>query len=241
MAGPAPLFRQIHQLRSYAHTLKEQLDRLPRQLKAQHARRDAAQAALTASQERVKHLKVEVTTKEKQLGSKGEAIERYETQLANIQSKKEFDAKQLEIAFTRTEVGKLEDEILQAMTDGEEEATKLPDLEKTLAAVKAEVAKFEAEVAPRRDLWQSELTTTLAKLKEIEPGVPKAVRAVYDRTVASLGHDGFASVRGRTCGGCQGELTHQARNDLEDDLFVMCRSCGRILYLAEGELKPAEG
>src|SRR4051794_38442842 len=122
MAGPAPLFRQIHQLRSYAHALKEQLDRLPRQLKAQHARRDAAQAALTASQERVKHLKVEVTTKEKQLASKGEAIARYEAQLANLQSKKEYDAKQLEIAFTKTEVGKMEDEILQAMTDGEEEA-----------------------------------------------------------------------------------------------------------------------
>jgi len=239
MAGPAPLFRQIHQLRSYAHALKEQLDRLPRQLKAQHARRSAAQAALTASQEKVKHLKVEATTKEKTLKSKLQTIDRYREQLANLQVKKEYDAKQLEIAFATTECGKLEDEILQAMTDGEEEANRIPELEKTLATVTAEVAKFEADVAPRRAMWEGELAAARAKLKEIEPGVPKANRAAFDKTVASMGHDGFASVRGRNCEGCQGEIPQQVRNDLEDDLFVMCRSCGRILYLAEGE-KPAE-
>lgn len=240
MAGPAPLFREIHRLRSYAHSLEEQLGRLPRQLKAQHARLSAAQAALTASQERVKHLKVEATTKEKTLKSKHQTIERYEGQLASIQTRKEYDAKKLEIAFAQTECGKLEDEILQAMTDAEEEAAKVPDLEKTLAAVKVDVAKFEADVAPKQTLWTAERAATLAKLKEVEPGVPKAVRAAYDKTVASMGHDGFAPVIGRTCGGCQAELTHQVRNDLEDDLFVMCRSCGRILYLAEGERPAAE-
>ncbi|MGL4551146.1 MAG: zinc ribbon domain-containing protein [Gemmataceae bacterium] len=238
MAGPAPLFREVHRLRSYAHALKEQLDRLPRQLKAQHARRDAAQAALSASQDRVKHLKVEATTKEKTLKSKNDAVGRFEGQLASMQSKKEFDAKQLEIAFAKAECGKLEDEILQAMTDGEEEAKRTPELDKALAAVKADVAKFEADVAPRKELWQKELAATLAKLKEIEPGVPKANRAVFDKTVASMGHDGFAAVRERTCGGCQGELTQQARNELEDEQFVMCRSCGRILYLSAGE-RPA--
>ncbi|NBO91135.1 MAG: hypothetical protein EBV06_02280 [Planctomycetia bacterium] len=233
MAGPASLFREIHRLRSFAHTLKEQLDRLPRQLKAHHARRDAAQAALNASLNRIKHLKVEVATKEKLLKSKGEMVLRYETQLASIQSLKEYEAKRLEIAFAKTEIGKLEDEILQAMTDGEEETTKIPDLEQALAATKADVTKFEAEITPRRELWQSEMANTLVRLKEIEPGVPKLNRAAYDRTVASMGHDGFACVRQRTCGGCQAELPQQVQNELEDELFVMCRFCGRILYLAD--------
>lgn len=231
MAGPAPLFREIHRLRSYAQSLQEQLGRLPRQLKTQYTRRDAAKAALTASQERVKQLKVEVTTKEKTLKSKGESIAKFEAQLASIQSKKEFDARQLEIAFAKTESGKLEDEILQAMTDGEDEAKRTPELEKAFAAVSADVAKFEAEVAPKKGLWDAELAATLAKIKEIEPGVPKAKRASFDRTVSSMGHDGFAGVRGHTCTGCQGEITAQQRNELEDEQFVMCRACGRILYL----------
>lgn len=233
MAGPAPLFREIHRLRSYAHSLREQLNRLPRQLKAQHARLDAAQTAVKTAQERVKHLKVEATTKEKTLKSKAEALAKFEVQLASIQSKKEFDAKQLEIAFAKTESGKLEDEILQALTDGEEEAARIPELEKTLAAVKADVAKFEADMAPKKALWEAEMTSTLAKIKEIEPGVPKVHRASFDRTIESLGHDGFAGIRELTCSGCQGEITQQQRNELEDEQFVMCRSCGRILYLTD--------
>jgi hypothetical protein len=231
MAGPAPLFREIHTLRSYAHSLKEQLDRLPRQLKAQHARKAAAETALKAAQDRVRQLKVEATTKEKTLKTKGELLARHEDQLGGIQSKKEFDAKQLEIAFTKTEISQLEDEILQAMSDGETEAARLPELEKTLATVTAEVAKFEAEVAPKKATWEAEMASTQAKIKELEPGIPKVVRAAYDKTVASMGHDGFAAVREQTCGGCRGEITSQMQNELEDDAFLMCRSCGRILYL----------
>ncbi|MFQ3649997.1 MAG: C4-type zinc ribbon domain-containing protein [Gemmataceae bacterium] len=231
MAGPAPLFREIHALRSYAHSLKEQLDRLPRQLKAQQARQLAAENALKAAQERVRQLKVEATSKEKTLKTKGELLARYEDQLSSIQSKKEFDAKQLEIAFTKTEIAQLEDEILQALSDGETEAARLPELEKALASVSAEVAKFEAELAPKKALWEAELASTQAKLKELEPGIPKNVRAAYDRTVASMGHDGFASVQEQVCGGCRVEITVQMQNELEDDQFVMCRSCGRILYL----------
>jgi predicted nucleic acid-binding Zn-ribbon protein len=234
MVGPAPLFREIHSLRSYAHSLKEQLDRLPRQLKAQHARKATAESALKAAQERVRHLKVEATTKEKTLKSKGEQLSRYEGQLGSIQSKKEFDAKQLEIAFTKTEIAQLEDEILQAMSDGETEAARIPELEKALATVSAEVAKFEVEIAPKRATWEAEMAATQAKIKELELGIPKVIRAAYDKTVASMGHDGFAIVREQTCGGCRGEITSQMQNELEDDAFVMCRSCGRILYLPAG-------
>lgn len=238
MAGPAPLFRDIHRLRSFAHSLKEQLERLPRQHKAQQARLATAQGALTAAQEKIKHLKVEASSKEKALKGKHEQIAKNEGKLNNIQSKKEYDAIQLEIAFAKTECGKLEDEILQALTDAEDETARLPGLEKALAAVKAEVAKFEADMAPKQATWQAELTQAQAKLQEVEPNLPKQVRPTYDRTVKALGHDGFASVKGRTCGGCQADIPAQDRGDLEDDLFVMCRSCGRILYLADGEKAP---
>ena len=33
MAGPSPLFREIHRLRKYAHDLQEKIDRIPRDLK----------------------------------------------------------------------------------------------------------------------------------------------------------------------------------------------------------------
>jgi predicted nucleic acid-binding Zn-ribbon protein len=231
MAGPAPLFRELHRHRSYAHSLKEQLDRLPRQLKAQHARQASAEAAVNACKDRVRQLKVEVATKEKTLKSKVELLGRYEMQLSSIQTRKEYDAKQLEIAFTKTEIGQLEDEILQAMTDVETEAARLPELEATLGTIAAEVAEFEANIAPKKATWEAEYAATQAKIKEVESGIPKAVRPSYDKTINFRGHDGFAEVREQVCGGCRTELTAQLLNQVEDDQFILCQSCGRILYL----------
>jgi predicted nucleic acid-binding Zn-ribbon protein len=88
----------------------------------------------------------------------------------------------------------------------------------------------------KRAAWQTELERAKAKLAEAEPKIPREVRTTYDKTVKSMGHEGFAEVSGRSCGGCQGDITMGDRYKLEGDQFLMC-SCGRILYLPE--TKPA--
>ena len=59
------------------------------------------------------------------------------------------------------------------------------------------------------------------------------MRAQYNRTIDSMGADGLAVVHDRVCENCHTEITVQAYNDLREEKFVSCRSCGRILYLPE--------
>lgn len=232
MAGPAPLFREIHRLRSFIHDLEEQLGRLPRALKARQATLTRHSEALTQAQETIKSLKVTTATNEKSIKSKTEAIARFEGQLGGIQSKKEYDAKQLEIAFAKAEISKLEEGALEAMEQAETLTATLPELEKAVALAREEARQFEAEMEGRRATWQAELGRAKAKLAEAEPKIPRDVRTVYEKAVQSMGHDGFAEVSGRTCGGCQGDITVQDRYQLEAEQFLMC-NCGRILYLPE--------
>jgi predicted nucleic acid-binding Zn-ribbon protein len=231
MAGPMPVFREIHRLRGFIHNLQEQLDRIPRLRKAHQARLAKQEQALREAQEAIRKLKVTASDKEKSLKATNGQITRYEQQVNLVSSKKEFDALQLEIAHARTTCEKLEDEILQALVDVDEKTAQLPGLEKALAQVKDEVAKFEAESAPRQADWAAQQAETRKQLQAAEANVPAELRPQYNRTIASLDHEGMAAVKDRTCTACYTEIIYQDFAALELDAFVICKSCGRILYL----------
>jgi len=117
------------------------------------------------------------------------------------------------------------------MEQGETLTATIPGLEKAAAAAREEVAKFDADMDAKVGLWKAEREQAAAKLAAAEPEVPAQVRQSYAKTIKSMGHDGLAEVDGRTCGGCQADVTQQDRQTLENEAFVMCPNCGRILYL----------
>jgi predicted nucleic acid-binding Zn-ribbon protein len=45
--------------------------------------------------------------------------------------------------------------------------------------------------------------------------------------------DALAAVTNRTCKGCFTELTNQGYLELSQHKFVLCKACGRMIYLAE--------
>jgi predicted nucleic acid-binding Zn-ribbon protein len=73
----------------------------------------------------------------------------------------------------------------------------------------------------------------LAELKDVEASLPAEIRPQYERLVATRGEDGMAAVMNRTCVACYTEITAQMYNDLLAARFVLCKSCGRLLYLPE--------
>jgi predicted nucleic acid-binding Zn-ribbon protein len=239
MSGPAVIFREIHRLRRFAHDLQEQLDRMPRQLKAQQAKVARQEEQLRDAQETIKRLKVAVQKKEGEIKDLAGKIKRYEQQLNEIMSKKEFDALQVEISHARGECQRFEDEALASMEEGEQCMAQLPEVEKGVKQAREELAKFEGEAAGRKTSLTAQLSETLAKLKEVEAEVPADLRPQYNRMVGSKGADALAAVRGQTCSACYTEITAQALHDLQQEMYVTCKSCGRILYLPEGAAPAA--
>jgi hypothetical protein len=233
MPGPAVVFREIHRLRRHAHDLQEQLDRVPRQLKAQQAKVARQEEALKEAQETIRKLKMAMHDKEVTLKSTHTQIAKRRKQFDTVASKKEMDALQAEIAADVAATQRLEDEILTCMTESEEKAAQVPELEKALAQAKKEYAGFEKTVSARQADLTGQLNEALGKLKEVEVNVPPKVLPQYQRIVASLGADALAAVQGRTCAACHSEITAQNYNELLQELFVVCKSCGRILYLPE--------
>jgi predicted nucleic acid-binding Zn-ribbon protein len=233
MSGPAVLFREIHRLRRFAHELQEQIDRLPRQQKIQQTKVARQEESLRQAQDALKHLKVDIHSKEGTLKATHGQIAKYQKQLNGAESKKEYDALQHEISDAKTACARLEEEILEALGQSEEKSAQLPELEKAVRQAKEEQAQFESAMQERLASYQAQLAQTRQQLQEREAVLPANLRAQYERVVAAMGHEALSSVQGQSCAACYTEITAQQYNELQQELFVPCKSCGRILYLPE--------
>jgi predicted nucleic acid-binding Zn-ribbon protein len=233
MSGPATLFREIHRLRRFAHDLQEQIDRLPRQQKAQEAKVTRQEEILHEAHDAIKHLKVEIHAKEVSLKSTHTQIAKHQKQLNEAESKKEYDALQHEINEEKAACLKLEEEILTSMAESEDKTAQLPELEKAVRQAKEEYAKFEAGMQERLTGYRTQREETQKKLEVQETSIPEKLRTQYERIVAAQGPDAMSAVQGRTCAACYTEITAQQYNELQQELSVLCKSCGRFLYLPE--------
>ena len=102
-----------------------------------------------------------------------------------------------------------------------------------MCTAREEYKKFEAGADERTAALVQQMHETQAKLAEIEPGIPDDVRTQYNRMVAGMGADSFAAVVKQNCSACNTALTLQSQTELLMERFVVCKACGRMLYLPE--------
>src|SRR5205823_468260 len=91
----------------------------------------------------VKRLKVTTHEKELELKTKMQQIDKHSLQLNQAGSRKEYQALQNEIAADKKAVSDLEDEVLGTMTQTDDWAAKLPELDQNVKRAREELAAFE--------------------------------------------------------------------------------------------------
>jgi predicted nucleic acid-binding Zn-ribbon protein len=189
--------------------------------------------AVHEANDTLKRLKMMSHEKEGRLKATLQQIDKHERQLNEAGSKKEYDALKTEIAADKKKCQELEDEILGHMGEIEERTAQLPQLDKALRQAKEEYVDFEKNSQGRILGLREQLNQALRGIQEVEATLPVDVRAQYDRLVAARGEDAMAHVEHRTCMACYTEITAQNYNDLMLSQFVLCKSCGRALYLPD--------
>lgn len=233
MAGAIATLRELHRLRRHVKGLQEEIDRAPRLLKAKLASIQRQEEELKQAHERLNQTKVAIRQNEGQLKQMHQQIAKWEGQLREITSKKEYDALQHEIQGARTKCSQLEDLILEGMSQVDEQTARLPELEKTLTKAKDDLAQFEKSSQERVGVLTEELQKAQGQVREVEAQLPVDFRQVYDRLVTARGEDALTLAKDGTCVACYTSFTQQQVNDLRAGRLVVCKSCGRIVYLAD--------
>jgi predicted nucleic acid-binding Zn-ribbon protein len=234
MATPAEILKEIHRLRRYTTDLQNRLDQLPKRRATLQGAVEFQEKRLADAQNHIKQLKVKSHQDDVTLKATADQIAKYQSQLNQIMSKKEFDALQHEIAHGKEKASQLEDQILQTLGEIDESTGRLPEIDRDLKAARQELADFETESQTRSAELTAELDRARQQLTNTESSLPAGdLRVQYERLLRQRGDDSFSPVKNRTCQACYMEVTGQMANELAQGKFVLCKNCGRILYPAE--------
>lgn len=227
------IMRELHRLRKHARDLREQIERAPRTLDIQRAKVAREEKAVVEARESLKKLKAGIMDKELTLKSTHQEMVKKKAYLNAASSTKEYQALDHEIKNAVSLCSRLEEEILNAMAEVEERTAKLPELEKAVQKTKDDLTQLERTSGERLASHKEQLEQAMAKVKEVEATLPEEVRLTYIRMSNARDDEALSAVQARNCTACATSITGQMYNDLLSGRLVLCKSCGRILYLPE--------
>jgi uncharacterized protein len=232
------LLREAHRLRRHLRELKSEIDLGPRVMKIQEQKLAAAKQAHAAHHEHIQKLKLKIRDDEGTLKQENVQLAKFEKQLNDAGSPKEYEGKKSEIRQAKERIAATEEAILNGMEELDQKTADIPNVEKSWADAQAEFEQFKMEAKERLERLQADHQASVAELAKVDAGFPPAVKPVYDRLVKAHGPDGMAAVSGKVCGQCRVAIAEQQKNDIAAGKFICCSTCGRAMYLESGPLTP---
>lgn len=209
----------------------------------------AARAAITKADEEVGRLRgelkaLQVKKKDLELESseKLEAVAKYQKQQFEVKTNAEYQALQKEIVNRQVENSRIEDKTLEVMLEIEEHEKKIKAGEEVVKAKGADLAAQEKKVAEEGARVEARIASLKAERDALLPGIDAAVLRRYQRIFRNKQDTAVVPLTGYVCGGCHIHLPPQVAHLVrKGDELVICESCSRILYWAEGliEKEPA--
>jgi predicted nucleic acid-binding Zn-ribbon protein len=234
MTTTAENLRELHALLQRAKALRDRLISGPKTLAARQAALAKRRSDVEAAREALKKSKADIKNKEVQVKSLRERTDELRVRLNTIKKQVEYDALRNEIAHHNLSASKTEDEILELMSKGEAQESELKIAESELAKHSAEVEALAREIDEKTQSCKTQLDEIDLAVSSAEEIIPEEMRDQYRRVIKQRGADAMAQVEDGSCLGCFVAVTSQMLNELINaESLVFCKTCGRVLYLAE--------
>jgi predicted nucleic acid-binding Zn-ribbon protein len=211
--------------------LEAELARLPREIEAVRTAVDEAKKAVETAKSRLDTARKSQRAKEKDLEDNRVKRQKFEGQLYQVKTNKEYSAVLAEIEEVKQEKARIEEEILNLMELGERLTAEVKEAEARFQARAAEGRGEETTLAEKLRGVEIDRAAVRSERTELTRGVPPRVLDDYDKI---LRHRGLAVVevaKPNFCGGCRVTITPQRLQELrQQSALIHCESCGRYLY-----------
>jgi predicted nucleic acid-binding Zn-ribbon protein len=227
------IMRTLHRIHTQLSDLRGRLSAGPRQIAALTAQVDAAESGRVGAHDDVKKAKMAADQKQLQLKTAETKIKDLDAKLNACKTNREYQLLTEQIAADRMATKVLEDEILESLERVDTVKKAIPAAEAAVDAVRKLLAETKTRVATEATHLDGEVQRLRGELEATERELPADIRDLYDRAVKSKGADGMAPLDGESCGGCFHQITGNMYSELLMGKVVMCRSCGRLLYVPE--------
>ena len=182
---------------------------------------------IKALQLKRKEHEIDLETKEKE-------IKKYQTQLLQIKTNKEYSSLQKEIEGLKADNSVLEDDILGLMDKIDKNKAEITEEKENLSAeekkLKEEIAKIDQEI---KDI-DEKISSLNKERNTLSADVDKRLFAQYERILKAKSGLALVAVVGESCGGCHRVLPPQVINEARmKDKIIVCEFCARLLYWAQ--------
>ena len=233
--------RELHGLHERAKAIRDRLASGPKTLATRQAVLAKRQSELDASKKSVQDAKVQAAKKEVQLKGMQAKSEDLRVKLNSIKKQVEYDAIRNQLSHDNLAQSKLSDEILESMIKVDEQAAIVTTQEAEAQKLASEIATLKTDIETKSGDLKVQLAKFDAALTEAEAFISVDQVEQYRRNVKQRGADALAPVDSGACTGCYVSVTAQMMNELiNGGHLVFCKTCGRILYLAEEVLSATK-
>lgn len=213
------------------YDLQSALSLIPLELETIKGEVGTEKTLLSQCQEDHKKQQLKQKEKEVELSSKEENIRKYEAQLTQVKTNKEYSALQDQIRSLKADNSMLEETILKLMDDVQSEQAKIDEQKKRLAAKEAEFQKKSKELEEQSKSINAEIEELTKKRTEKIKSVQPEITSIYEQIVRKRNGLALVEVTGEACPACQMQLRPQLINEIKlKEKIVMCESCSRILF-----------
>jgi predicted nucleic acid-binding Zn-ribbon protein len=241
MPAVADSLREIHSLHQRAKALRDRLASGPKTLAARQTALANRQAELEKARKAFQDAKVQLKKHEHTIQAIDTKVDDLRVKLNLVKKNEEYKALQNQIAAELALKSKIEDETLLGYEAIETQGAALEALEAETKKFADEVETFKKQIDEQSGPQTEQLREIEAALTASENAIPEDHRERYRRTVRQFGADAMAAVEDGACHGCYTSLTPQGLSEvLSRDTLNFCKSCGRLLYLAEAEVSTTQ-
>jgi predicted nucleic acid-binding Zn-ribbon protein len=232
MSPDLQLLIKLQQLESTIADAKATIASHPRRLADADARLNESKQAVESAKGRLKDNQEARRTLEKDAAVYQGRLTKFKDQLSLVKTNKEYQAMQHEIATAQSDLGGVEEKVLERMLEAD---TITADVKRAETALAAREKEIDAE---KKELTQ-ELASTESSLKEATEARAELVKGLDARLMATFEQvarvrKGVAistATRDGLCSACHVRLRPFVFQQIrQNDAIIQCESCQRILY-----------
>jgi uncharacterized protein len=204
----------------------------PQKLAALDARLNEAKGAVDSAKEQLKANGDKRRELEKDVAVYAGRLTKFKDQLSAVKTNREYTAMQHEIATAQSDLGAVEEKVLERMLEADELAAAAKRAEAALATLSKEI---EAE----KKALNQDLASTEVSLKQSTEARAALVKALEPRLLALFEQlakvrKGIAicsATRDGLCSVCHVRLRpHVFQQIRQNDTIIQCDSCQRVMY-----------
>lgn len=226
---------QLQEIDTRVYALNRQKNKvLPDELTTVKENFEQRKQILSSFEEKVKEAQLKKKDKEIDLASKEENLLKYQGQLYQLKTNKEYQAKLSEIESLKADISLVEEDMLKIFDEIESEKSELVNQQSLLSKEEKTFKDKENEVLNQIKDADAQIKNLQDKRGILAKDIAKEVLSQYEQLLKTRGGLAIVPVKGHDCGACHLMVTHQKINEIKMyEHLVLCESCVRIFYIPE--------